>query len=207
MKSINKVIKTLILADLIFLSAFGFLGPIFAVFVIKQIAGGSLQVVGFAAAIYWLIKSILQLPIGHYLDKNHGEKDDLALVVFGYLLTSLVPLGYLISSLPWHIYLLQGIQAFSLAMLVPAWSAIFTRHIDKNQEAFEWSLESTSIGLGMGITGALGGVIASHFGFNVVFIIVAILAFIGGLLPLCLWKYISPQDHKLQRVPKIHRPL
>lgn len=65
MKSINKVIKTLIMADLTFLSAFGFLGPIFAVFVVKQIAGGSLQVVGFAATIYWLIKSILQLPIGH----------------------------------------------------------------------------------------------------------------------------------------------
>ena len=51
--SINKVVRVLIEADLVFFSAFGFFEPIFAVFVTDQIRGGNVKVVGFAAAIYF----------------------------------------------------------------------------------------------------------------------------------------------------------
>jgi len=74
---INKVIRTLIGADLVFLSALGFVNPIFAIFITSRIKAGSLEVIGFAAAIYWITKSILEIPVGRFLDKRKGEKDDL----------------------------------------------------------------------------------------------------------------------------------
>ncbi len=138
--SINKVVRALIKTDLIFLSAFGLIAPIFAVFIIEQINGGNVRVVGFAAAIYWILKSILQVPIGKFLDKRRGEKDDFYCLVVGYLLAALVPFGYIFSYSPWHIYGLQAVYAIGMAMGIPAWAAIFTRHIDKGKEAFEWSL-------------------------------------------------------------------
>lgn len=191
MKSINKIIKIFIYSDLLVLSGFGFLAPIFAIFIKQQIMGNSTEIAGFAAAIYWLIKSALQIPIGLYLDKNHGEKDDLCFVVIGLILAALAPLGFIFASSPWHIYLWQSLYAIGMALAFPAWLAIFTRHIDKDREAFEWSLYNTSTGIGLGIAGALGGILASAFGFKIVFIFVSTLALIGALLPIFSYKHLK----------------
>ena len=153
LKSINKVIKILILSDFFLLSAWGLISPILAIFIIGNIKNGDVKVIGIAVGIYWLTKSILQIPIGKYLDRTHGEKDDFYFLVLGTFLSSLTPLGYIFSFLPWHIYILQSIHAFGIAMSIPAWGGIFMRHIDKGKEAFSWSLESSSIGIGAGIAG------------------------------------------------------
>lgn len=201
-KSINKVIKVLTLSDVALLTGFGFVSPIFAIFITDQIQGGNIQVVGFAAAIYWIVKSVLQIPFGKYLDKVKGEKDDLWFVVIGNILAAIAVFGYIFSSLPWHIYLAQGIYSLGMAMNIPGWSAIFTRHIDKGKEAFEWSTRSTFIGFGAGIAGALGGIIAAKFGFNVLFAGVGIFALVSAILPFLIYKDIFPRDHFLPRVPE-----
>lgn len=205
MAKINRVIKILVLSDLALYSASGFLVPIFAIFITDQIEGGDIKVAGFAAAVFWITKSILQLPIGRYLDKNHGEKDDFYFMVFGGFLATLVPFGFIFSRLPWHIYGLQFIYAIGMACTVPPWSAIFTRHIDKSKEAFEWSLEETGMGLGAGITGALGGILASKFGFNMVFITVGIMALISAFILIFVYRFIIPKT-KEKIVPKIKKP-
>lgn len=191
--SINKIVRTLIGADLIFLSALGLINPIFAVFITDQIKGGDVKMIGFAAAIYWIVKSLLQVPIGNFLDKRKGEKDDLYFLIFGYLIVALVPFGYIFSFLPWHIYILEGVYAIGMAMYYPSWCAIFTRHIDKGKEAFEWSLESATLGIGAGITGAVGGILASKFGFDLVFILVGAMAIISGFFPLFIYKDVKPK--------------
>ena len=204
--SVNKIIRTLIQTDLIFISSFGLIAPIFAVFIIKQINGGNVTVVGFAAAVYWILKSILQVPIGKFLDKHRGEKDDLSFLVLGYVLAATVPLGYIFSFLPWHIYLFQAIYSIGMAMAIPAWAAIFTRHIDKGKEAFEWSLESSALSFGVGVTGAIGGILVAKFGFDMVFIIVSVFALSGALLPLLIYKDVAPRGDHCIRVPEIKKP-
>lgn len=202
-KSINKVVKFLIYSDFMLSSGFGLVSPIFAIFLVGRVQGGDVRVAGTAAAIYWIIKSLLQIPLGKYLDKNHGEKDDFYFMIVGVIASSSVPLGYIFSSLPWHIYLLQVILAFGMAMNVPAWSAIFTRHIDKGKEAFEWSLESTLYGIGAGVTGALGGFLASKFGFNAVFIGAAALIFIAGTLLILISRHMFSKNIKVPRTPQM----
>jgi MFS family permease len=175
LKSVNKVIKVIIYWDIVINSAWGLLGPVFAIFIVQTIATGDAingaKVAGFASLFYWIAKSILQIPIGHYLDRNHGEKDDLWFTIIGTFLTGLVPFGYLISSLPWHIYILQILHAIGMSMVIPSSYAVFTRHIDKGREAFEWGLDSTLLGVGVGITGAAGGLMAAYFGFQAIFIL------------------------------------
>lgn len=204
--SINKVVKTLIQTDLVFISAFGLTAPIFAVFITEQIRGGNVKIVGLAAGIYWILKSILQIPAGKFLDKLKGERDDLYFLIAGYLLTAMVPFGYIFSHLPWHIYILEAIHSIGMALAIPAWAAMFTRHIDHGKEAFEWSLESTGLSFGAGVTGIVGGILVSKFGFNFVFILVGVFAIIGAFLPLLIYKDVAPRgDHHL-RFLKIKKP-
>ena len=204
-KAINKVIRFLIYSDFVLNSGWGLLGPVFAIFIVQNIATGNAvegaKIAGFASLTYWIVKSALQIPIGKNLDKNHGEKDDFRFMVFGTFLTGLVPFGFMVSSQAWHIYVFHVLHAIGMAMVIPSWSAIFTRHIDKGKEASEWSLRSTSLGFGAGIAGALGGIIAGIYGFNIIFILVGSLSIISSLILLVIDKEIIDRDHIPPRFP------
>jgi len=169
--------------DIVINSAWGLLGPVFAIFLLEKIAVGNLadgaKIAGFATLFYWITKSIVQLPIGNYLDKNHGEIDDFWFFVMGTIITGLVPFGFLFSYLPWHIYILQILHAVGMSMVIPSSYAIFIRHIDKGREAYESGLDNTLLGVGAGITGAIGGIIVGYIGFQLIFILTGIFTFVS----------------------------
>jgi len=200
---INKIIKVLILADIALVGGFGFVAPIFAIYVTDQIEGGNIEMIGYAAAIFLIVKSIFVIPFGRYLDKNHGEKDDVWFIIISTILASAVVFGYIFSRFAWHIYCLQVLYGIAMAMNVPAYTAVFTRHIDKGKEAFDWSVRSCLLGIGAGIAGALGGLIANRFGFNVLFFGVGSLILLGALFPLLIRKEISLSDKRALRIPEV----
>jgi len=185
MRTINRIVRVMIVSDFFFNAAFGLFGPIFALFIALKITGDTAkaaEVAGFSAMTYWVIKSVIQVPIGKYLDKNHGEKDDFWFMFIGHLITCAIPFGYLFSVAPWHIYLLQVIQAIGMAMIIPPWYAIFGKHVDKGMEAYEWGLSSTVLGIATGITGAIGGLMVAYFSFESIFIFAGIINIFAAIL-------------------------
>lgn len=183
-QALNKFIRILIFSDLALLSGIGFTAPVFAIFLTDNIKGGGVEVAGFAAAIYWIVKSIVIIPIGSYLDRKPSEKTDLWFIVAGNILVALAIFGYIFSSLPWHIYFFEGVFGLGVAMNVPGYTAIFTRHISRGKEATSWSAKTAIDGIGSGIAGALSGVIAASFGFDALFIGVGVLTLVSAFLPL-----------------------
>lgn len=204
--SINRVIKTLIVSDFLLQSGWGLIGPIFAIFLTKQIQGGDLKMVGFVAATYWLTKSIIQPFIAHYLDKNHGEKDDFNFLVAGMYIANLIPLGYVLSTQPWHIFAIESVRGLAMACVVPAWAAIFTRHIDRGREAFSWSLESTGIGFAAAFAGALGGILATALGFKIVFVLLSLFGLLSSSTLLLIHNQVFSKNHFAPRVPPSEKP-
>ena len=200
-KKINKVIKILILSDIALLTGYGLVLPVFAIFIAGNIKGGNVEVAGFAAAIYWIVKSIVIIPFGRYLDKNHGERDDLAFIIIGNLLAAASVFGYLFVTLPWHIYLLQAVFAVGMGMNIPGYTAIFTRHIDKGKEAFEWSVRGAATAVGTGVAGAIGGIIAHNFGFQSLFIAVGLFYIFSALLPFLITAEMSAQNIEAPKIP------
>jgi len=182
MKRLNNIITKLIISDFFLQSGWGLIAPIFAIFITEQIEGGSVEVVAFAAAFYWIVKSILQPFLANFLDLVKGEKDDFTFLVYGMYLAALIPLGYFFASQTWHIFLLECIRGIAMACVVPAWYGIFTRHINKGWEAFSWSVQSTSYGFAAGFSAALGGMIATFLGFKFVFLMVCLLKILSATL-------------------------
>ncbi len=174
--------------------AAGIILPVFAVFVLEDIAGATLKVIGFATAIYWLTKSVLQLPIARRLDKNHGEIDDYYSMVFGVFVVISAVFLYYFATKVWHVYALQFLIAIGDAFAVPPFYAIFTRHIDPNSEGFEWSLRSSfSFGAGSAISGALSGVLATAIGIRALFLVNGTMMLMGVIVLLFLKPYIKPR--------------
>lgn len=184
---INHVIRTLISSDFFINAGFSIFGPVFAIFITKQITDGSVQVVGFAAAITQLVKAGLQIPVARYLDRNHGEYDDFYSMVTGSLIVASIPFLYLLASTSTHIYMIQAFYGVGAALAIPPWYAIFTRHIDKMRENVEWSLESIAIGVSGAGAAALSGLVASSFGFKYVFLLGGIFALIGASLQIKIY--------------------
>lgn len=211
-KPVNRVIKFLIASSALLYSGWGFVMPVFAIFIVQNIVEGgpteAAKVAGFAFFIYWSVKSLLQIPISRHLDEHSGEKDDFWFMVLGMIIAGLPPFGFLLASAAWHIYAFEVVHALGMALFVPSWNAIFTRHMDKGREAFEWGIDSTFLGLGAAVTGAIGGIMAALFGFTAIFISAGLISILSGLILLVIHKDILPKDHIspwfLLRKPDIH---
>lgn len=192
---INKVVRVLVLGDIMFFSAFGLIGPIFAVFITGQIKGATIATAGFATTINLLVRALLQMPVARYIDRHKGEKDDFKFMVAGSTLISIVPFAYLFIGVPWHLYLAQVVLGIGGALANPGWFAIFTRHIDKGKEGTEWTLENVGVGLAAAGAAAIGGVLAENFGFYNLFLIVGVLSLVGLIIQISLYSTVIELDH------------
>lgn len=190
---INKIVKYFVISDLIFLGGWGLIGPIFSIFILEDVIGATLITVGMTSAIYWIVKSLVQIPVAILIDKREGEKDDFYTLVFGLVLAGFSAMMFLTVHTTFGLYVVQFIHAIAMGLYVPSWSAIFSRHVDKTHVAFSWSLSSTTIGFAHGITALVGGVIGGIFGFQAIFVIVGILSFVGAFILFYVPNLILPK--------------
>lgn len=185
---VNRVIKYLLLSDLVFWTGWGLVSPILAIYVVQQINGGNEMVVGIATSIYWILLSVLRVPLAIYLDGQKSEKLDYYFMTCGLFFASLVSFGFIFASEPWHLYILQGLHALAMVANFTGWSTLFTRHIDKGREATEWGLDATSVGIGTGLSALAGSWAVAQVGFRTVFIFVGLLGLLGSLVLLIIRK-------------------
>ena len=186
--TVNRVIRFLLLSDLIFWTGWGLVSPILAIYVVRQIQGGNELTVGISTSIYWILLSVLRVPLGIYLDGQNSEKTDYFFMTAGLFAASIVSFGFIFATQAWHLYLLQALHALAMVANFSGWSALFTRHIDKGREATEWGLDATSVGLGTGISAIAGGWGVARFGFGTVFVVVGILGLLGSIMLLFIRK-------------------
>ncbi len=188
-RKINKTIRFLVASDFFLFFAVGLLGPIFAVFVLKNIEN-RIEVIGYAVSCYWITRVVTVVPLSRLMDKIKGEFDEFTFMIAGTLLISLIPLFYIASSASWHIYVLQCLNGLANSMAVPAWRILFTNHVDRQVIGFEWSLEDIGVGVATAISAAVGAFIASKFGFTVLFVIISAI----GLVSVAILLVLSLQE-------------
>jgi len=176
------LVKVLTYSDVLIISGWGLVSPIFAVFIAEQVTGGNIELVGLATAVYLVLKSFLQIPVARFIDKHRGEIDDLIIMAFGTLIISTIPFLFYHTRSAIQLLLIQALHGVGAAMITPGWSAIFTRHIDPHREAQEWSLYNSMVNLGAALAGALGGFLAEKFGFQTLFLVVGAVCIAGTSL-------------------------
>jgi len=192
----NKVIRYFVLCDLFLFSGWGLLSPIMSVFVVQHIAGASLFNAGAAASLYWATRSIVQLPAANRLDKRKGEKDDFYILIIGLLLASLAAFSFSLVNTISELYMVVVIQGLAFGLYAPAWSGIFSRHLDKDRFAFDWSMDGVGLGIASTISGLVGGYLADTFGFNIIFYLASFFSFISAVIIFSVPKIIFPGESK-----------
>jgi MFS family permease len=193
------VVRFLVLSDIVIQAAGSLLGPIFALFILDFIDGGSPAVAGIAATIFLITKSVAQMPVATFIDKIRGEKDDFALLFWGSIITALLPLLYLVISTPLELYAVQFLYGLLIALTFPSYMAVFTRHIDKHKEGTNWGVYFTLTDLSSAIAAAVGGVMAETIGYQWLIIIVAGVTLFGALLLYPIKPYLKGPRRQRRR--------
>ena len=190
LSEISPIVRLLIISDFFMMGGFGLVTPIFALFITDFISGATVETVGIAMTIYLVTRSLGQMPFGIIIDKIRGQKDDALILIvssFGFVL---VALSYLMIDTVLQLYLVQFIYGLISAASFPTWYALFTRAVDPGKEGLEWSAYQTIIDLSGAMTAAIGGFVAAQYGFEMVFILMAVLNGLGAFALLWVGKLI-----------------
>lgn len=192
----NKKLLILILSDVLILSSFGLIGPIFAIFIIEHLHG-SLVAAGLATTIFLGVKSATQLPLSKYLIDKDRHKTKL--LVIGTFLIIIVPFIYWVAKSVYAIFAAQAVYGLGTALAYPAWFSLFTTYMDKRHKGFEYAVWSTGVGVGTAIAAFLGAKIAEIIGFKYLFFFVGGIALVGFSLLIVL-DQIEGSESKKPRV-------
>ena len=190
----NRTIKLLMIADIFVMTGFGLIDPILAIFIKENLVGGTIFAAGFASTLFLITKSLVQLPFSKYVD-SHEHK--VKWLIIGSLLISLVPFIYIFATNIKYIYAAQIIFGIGSGLAYPTWLSLWSTHLDRKHESFEWSLYSTSTGIGIAFTAAIGAVIAEQLGFKFTFALVGFMSLIGCFILFGL-------ERKAGKLPKVH---
>ncbi|MDM7935483.1 MAG: MFS transporter [Methanothrix sp.] len=174
----NRTMKMLLLSDIFVLTGFGLIQPILAIYIDEGVAGGTVLTAGLASALFMLTKSLVQLPFGHFVDRQRSKARWL---IAGTALMALVPVIYINATSIYHVYLAEVVYGLGSGLAYPTWLGLWSANLDRGRESFQWSIYSTSTGIGTAATGALGAAMASLLGFSATFLLAGLLCVLGCL--------------------------
>jgi len=175
---LNKVVEAFIISETFLWSAWSFVAPIFAIFVVNGIRGGNIQIAASAYSIHLIVRVIFEIISGKYLG-GKADKYKLYLVISGMILMSISYMGFAFSHSILALFLFYILIGIAFGVASPAKYSLFTEHIDKDKATTEWSLYDAINLIGIASATALGGFIASLYGFTFLFILASIVNLLG----------------------------
>lgn len=182
---VNPVVKAFIVSETFLWSSWNSVTPIFAIFAATKIPGGSVEIAAFAFSAHLIVRVIFELISGKILLGANDSKK-FTMTIIGILFLSLSYLGFSKSGSVLPLFIFYGVAGMGLGIASPAKNSLFSMHLDKNKEATEWGIYDATVFMGMALSAALGGFIASAYGFSILFIIAMVINLLG-IIPYLLY--------------------
>jgi len=207
---VGRVVKYFIFVDLALLAGWGLIDPLFSVFIreSENLPEITLGTIGALVGVYWLVKSVIQLPLANYLDRRAGEKDDFYALILGLFLISASAFLFALVHEVWQLFAVQILRSVAFAFYAASWPAIFSRHLDKERVSFDWALDSTAVGIAAGVSGIVGGFLAQTYGYTSVFVLGAFFSMVAALILIFTPDLIMPpKPTTVAAEPKDHGPV
>jgi len=148
------------------------LGPIYALFVEK--VGGDLMDASIAGSIFALVAGLTTLISGKYSDKIKENKQ---VIVFGYAIMGVGFLLYLWVASVVSLFIVQAIIGFGEAIYAPAFDSLYSKHLDRHKSGRQWGAWESINYFTTAIGAIIGGGLVTLFGFQPLFVIMAMLCF------------------------------
>lgn len=179
----NRALKILLATNAAVLFAGAMLAPIYAIYVEK--VGGDLLDASIAGGIFAFVTGVVSLVSGHYTDKI---KESELIIALGFFILGI---GYFLYTMVDSIRSLFMVQVFiglGMAISAPSYDAVYTRHVVGHHSGKQWAAWESMAYITTAVGAIVGGIIATRFGFDSVFVIMSVLS-----LASALYIYILPR--------------
>jgi MFS family permease len=182
---VNPIVKAFIVSESFLWSAYNFIVPIFAIFVVNSVKGGNIQIAASAFSFFLIARVLAELIICRYLSKTN-ERMKFLITIFGIVVISVSYFGFAFANTIATLFLFYGVTGIGLGIASPAKNSLFSTHLDKNKEPTEWGIYDAVTFFSMALAGVLGGFIASSYGFPFLFILASIVNLVS-IIPYILY--------------------
>lgn len=178
---LNRGLKALLLISGAFMFAFGMFGPIYAIFV--EEIGGGITVASNAWAVFLAVAGALTFVAGKVESKF--KETELAIMWSQYVI-GIAYIIYYFTDTVTMLYLAQVFLGIGDAIFWPAFHALYGKHVDGHKSTEQWALYDGLAYVVPAVAAALGGWLVKWYGFDMIFLIMAILSFANGVFILFL---------------------
>jgi len=176
---INPIVRAFIISETFIWSAWNFFIPISAIFVVRNISGGSLEIAASAFSAHLIARVIFELISAKLLTREERQKIITSIIGLSFLSLSYVGLAF--SDSIFQLFIFYIVAGIGFGVASPAKNSLFSIHLDKDRESSEWSFYDAIVFIAIALATALGGFVAAGYGFKILFISSSIVNIIGTL--------------------------
>lgn len=175
-RSFNKATRILLMTNGFILIAAAMLGPIYAFFV--EEIGGDLLSASYTFGVFAVVAGVVTLVSGNYTDKL---KENELIIVLGYGIMGIGFLGYILVNSIATLLVIQVIIGLGEAIYVPAFDAIYSKHLYKRRSGRQWGAWEALNYFSIAFGAIIGGLLVTFFGFNIIFIAMGLFCLVSAV--------------------------
>ena len=168
---LNRSLRVLIMVNSILVFTMGLFVPFYAVFV--QRIGGDVAFAGLSWAIFSIISGVLIFLFSSWQLK---VKEPELLIALGYILRGGVFISYAFMTNMLQLIATQIFWGIAVALGTPAFDSVYANHTNKESSIVEWGRWEGIAAIVAGIAALIGGLIIQTFGYEIIFIIMALIS-------------------------------
>lgn len=175
--ALNRIIFYLTLSDVFTWGLYTVISVFAGIYLEKRFNGSAVEYIGIGISIFYLSKSVTQIPIGILTDRVKTYKDDILLLFLGNIFMAIPYFFYPILESPLPFYFLQFIMGLGASMNLVCWRKTFAKNIDVGKEGLSYAIYDTIYSLSLTLFGVIIGFVAniSQSYFDLVMIVIGIL--------------------------------
>lgn len=182
---INKVIAYLTFSDVFTWGVSAVLTSLAGLYLETKFDGHVIEYIGIGVSVYFVTRSVFQLPVGALCDRIRKDRDEIYLLMFGNILMGLSYLMFPIIRGP-HFYLfLQFLFGLGSAFNLVTWRKLFARNLDPGREGKEYAGYDTVMSGMTALFGVITGYVANLGSsyFDGVIVIIGAIMLLSSIFP------------------------
>lgn len=169
-------IKILITISTLLTFLTGLFAPFYALFVEKL--GGGIEVAGASWAVFSIVSGLMILLFRPWASTIQQKR---RIMIGGMFLRSFTFVFFIFIDSFLELILVQVLVGISIALVNPSYDALFTKHTSEEQAISDWGGWEGMTSIATGLASITGGYLIKFFGYEAVFIPMAVISFCAAL--------------------------
>jgi len=182
----SNVLSVLTFNDASLWGADTFVAVVLALFITTNFDNGTAIEVGFAFAIYRVMRAVAAIPLGRYFDEHRGHYDEYLGLVLAGLLVGGSYFGMFFATELWMIYLGMGLVGLGHAIDILSWQILFYSNVPERSRGSVLGVYQTFMQIIYALSTVIAGFVGERYGFEWVLFLAGVLAIVSSIIMLII---------------------